>query len=987
MSAAAVFTRTRPVVFASILLLFAATGHATAQLAPSHNWRTLETQHFHVHVRAGLEREGRAAAAAAERAYRQLSSELTPPRGTIDLVVADDADYSNGSASAFPSNRIIIYATPPIEVQSLRFNEDWLQLVITHELTHIFHLDRARGIWNIAQHVFGRGPDLFPTSYGPSWLTEGLAVYYESRFTQGGRLKDSEHRLLAQTSALEHQLPHLNQLSLASPRFPGGERAYAYGSLLVEYLAASRGDSTIRRFIDEQSGGLNPYRINHESMRAFGISFADAFNAWRDSVQASVGVSQLPVSGWRELTTHGYYATDPRWVNDSVLVYASNDGRSNTAQVELSLNGTRRSLGRRNSLGASIPLANGGWLFSQLEYTRPNEVRSDLFVERDGHQRQLTHGMRLVQPDAARDGRIVAVQLGAARSSLVLLDSAGTLQRVLRTAEPDETWSEPRWSPAGNAIAAAHRAHGGVYSLEVIDLATDSTRAIDRGRYLISMPSWAPDGRALVYASEEFGTPTLVRRSTEVGASPSNQRGATSVVVSASENIVTPELSPDGRNLAASTLRADGYHIGVAPAPTAIAPPGVYTVRAVTPATPVDSQPLAAGEYHKYSAFKSALPRYWYPVIEEAPGRGTRLGAKTTGYDVLGRHAYSAYLTVPTTGMYATAGVGYRYAGFQQPLIDVQAYQDYIFEATLPNGGTTQVVGSLLRRTRDASFATTFTRPRARTYSAFSLGVGAEHRSFLTDPGEFLKQLDPSLSRSYAYPRAFVSAQWSNTRRPSLSISSEDGIAVAATVRERYRTDSVSVTNSASIVSTASLFKSLDLPGFSHHVLALRVAAGAEDNHAATALEIGGTNGGTVQIAPGYTVGEGRRTFGVRGFPARSIIGTRALGGSLEYRVPALLGGSGIGAVPFFFDRSSITAFAEAATASCGTSTRYAVCSSSALIGKTIASVGAELVVSASYFDWDAPQTLRLGFAVPVAGRSLVRASVVSAYLASGLSF
>ena len=163
-----------------------------AQPSPYKNYRTLDTDHFHVTVPVGLEREGRVAAAAAERAYAQLSKELKPPRGTIDLVVSDDADYSNGFATPYPSNRIVVFATPPIESNALRLNEDWLALVITHELTHIFHLDRTSGVWSLAQHVFGRAPGLFPNTYGPSWLTEGLAVYYESRFTPGGRLKDAE---------------------------------------------------------------------------------------------------------------------------------------------------------------------------------------------------------------------------------------------------------------------------------------------------------------------------------------------------------------------------------------------------------------------------------------------------------------------------------------------------------------------------------------------------------------------------------------------------------------------------------------------------------------------------------------------------------------------------------------------------------------------------------------------------------------------------
>ncbi|MFL5524677.1 MAG: peptidase S9, partial [Gemmatimonadaceae bacterium] len=96
-----------------VALVFGAAGTAGSQLPPNDNWRTIHTQHFRVHFTPPLEDEARRAAVNAERAYSQLSAELGPPRGTIDLVVSDNVDYVNGYATPFPSNRIVVYAHPP----------------------------------------------------------------------------------------------------------------------------------------------------------------------------------------------------------------------------------------------------------------------------------------------------------------------------------------------------------------------------------------------------------------------------------------------------------------------------------------------------------------------------------------------------------------------------------------------------------------------------------------------------------------------------------------------------------------------------------------------------------------------------------------------------------------------------------------------------------------------------------------------------------
>src|SRR5438094_651511 len=135
---------------------------AGAQLVPNARWRTIRTEHFRITFTPELIEQARRAAINAERAYAGLARELVPPRGTIDLVIADNADYVNGYATPFPTNRIVVFAHPASDEQSLRNYSDWNELVVTHELTHIFHLDRVRGIWRLGQYVFGRNPLLFP---------------------------------------------------------------------------------------------------------------------------------------------------------------------------------------------------------------------------------------------------------------------------------------------------------------------------------------------------------------------------------------------------------------------------------------------------------------------------------------------------------------------------------------------------------------------------------------------------------------------------------------------------------------------------------------------------------------------------------------------------------------------------------------------------------------------------------------------------------
>src|SRR5207247_6447608 len=102
--------------------------------------------------------------------------------------------------------------------------------------------------WAVAQHVLGRAPGLFPNEYQPTWLVEGLATYYESRFTNGGRVRGSFHtQLLAADRAAGASRSSWD----AEPftRWSDGFAPYAYGSRFLQYVAATVGDSAAPRLV------------------------------------------------------------------------------------------------------------------------------------------------------------------------------------------------------------------------------------------------------------------------------------------------------------------------------------------------------------------------------------------------------------------------------------------------------------------------------------------------------------------------------------------------------------------------------------------------------------------------------------------------------------------------------------------------------------------------------------------------------------------
>lgn len=1015
-------SRSLEAIGAALLAVTLLGASANAQVRPDKDWRTIRSEHFYVHFAPELEDIARRAAAQAETAYVQLSAYLRQPRGPIDLLLTDDVDYSNGFATPHPTNRIVIYANPPVTESALRFTDDYLQLVVTHELVHIFHLDRVGGVWAALQGVFGRVPMLFVNSYQPRWITEGLAVYYESLLTGSGRVIGSEHRMLARSAALEHRFPRIDELSYVYPRFPYGITSYAYGSLFIDYLADTHGDSSVAAYIARASQRLFPWDLDGASRRAFGSGLTAQYRAWANALRAELPPAAPPMPGWENLTVDGVYASYPRWLDDTTLIYTGTPGDESYGAYRLVLHSsalgpasrvTRERIARRHTASPSTPLPDGSLLYSELQYTDPFTIRSDLYVDDvRGGKRRLTRGRRLSTPDARADGLIVATQTVPAGTRLALVSADGRVTTPITAGSIDEQWAEPRWSPDGRHIAAIRWTRGGTSSVEVIDTTGEIVQTLVRERTVNATPSWSPDGRFVYFSSDRTGITNLYRAAFAPAFADTMGIPGPQLMSSASTGLFQPQPSPSGTTMAAVVFRADGYHIGLAPLDQvqASAAPAIATVAPRT----IGDAPRHDAPATRYSALRMLWPRGWLPFFDAGLDAGSyRLGALVTGRDIAERHAYEGLLYVPTDNSGLTGSFAYRGGMFGQPLMDLGYAQEWenigcVADASQQN----RCVGDLRRRIRDVAVAFIFQRPRMRTFSFFSVGSGVEIRDYATDARSLIARIDSLYSRTYYYPRLVLSAGWSNLQAPPAAISPEDGISLSLTSRHRFRTDNVTSSSggtadeglnrmTSSLIGSVSGFKSLDFPGYAHHVLALNVAGGIEDNRSTSYFEVGGISGGVLEIFPGYALGEGRRTFGVRGFDPAAQIGIYALKASAEYRAPLVMPARGLGTLPLFFDRTSVTVFGDAGSAWCPAtftarpapsfSRCTALESDLGIISTTpelLASAGAELAVSAAILSWDVPYRFRGGFAIPVAGReSAFGGTRPRVYFAIGASF
>gem|GEM_PF-2461728 len=260
-------------------------GEAWGAGDPGTEWRSLESRHFLIHYPAHREAYARRALSIAEEAHEALSPQLSwVPKGKTHISVFDTLDEANGWARSTPRNEIRLYAYPPNASSELGHYDDWMRLLIYHEYVHILHIDTSSSsIQAVLNAIFGKFARTNATL--PRWYIEGLAIYYETKQTGGGRLRSSLYRHMLRNVVLAGELPSLGTLSAGLIDWPAGAGQYLFGAFFMAHMAERYGQASLTQFNHRYGGDAIPYGVNRAAYRVWGKTWPELYKAWE--VQAS----------------------------------------------------------------------------------------------------------------------------------------------------------------------------------------------------------------------------------------------------------------------------------------------------------------------------------------------------------------------------------------------------------------------------------------------------------------------------------------------------------------------------------------------------------------------------------------------------------------------------------------------------------------------------------------------------------------------------
>lgn len=832
--------------FVAALAMLASARDARAIGDPTLIYQTFVTPHFRVHHHKGLEKAAARVAAIAEDVHTRLSKPLGwAPSEVTHIVLTDDTDSANGSATSLPYNTVRLFVTAPDDLSPLADYDDWLLELITHEYTHILHTDHITGLPAIYNAIVGK--QYSPNQMQPRWLLEGLAVLVETRYTTGGRNRSSIFDMFLRADVLEDNVAGLDEISHSPRRWPQGNLWYLYGSHFLEYIDSVYGFEALRQVAADYGDEIIPFGINRAIHRATGKTYVELYKGWIAWMQKRYAKQKADVlaRGKREgrrITFHGQEAFHPRYMPEAAgeqgqgfarrLSYYRSDGHTTAGLYAMGARADDKyGIGKllTRTAGPSTPawLPDGSLLYDSVESSKMRiyfywdlfrRAKGDVGAETEQGQR-LSNGLRASEPAVSPDGSRVAYVVNKQGTSYLYVsdldptaDKAfGEPKKLLPSVRFDQIYT-PRWSPDGRKLAFSAWTTGGYRDVKVLDVAAGSVLDVTHDRALDTGPTFSPDGKTLFFSSDRTGIANVYAYDFESGG----LKQVTNVVMGAYQ----PDVSPDGKHLAYAGYTHEGwdlFELDLDRAQWLDAEPYVDLRGTHVP----NPKPLALKAV-PYDPLPTLRPYTW--EWESRPDAfGQAVTVTTLGGDVVGRHFFSAALTASFNRGVTGTDLFYVYRAMP---FDTRMR---LFRFVGLRGGFRFADKTPLWAEEALGIESGITAPLSRSFASQSLALSYAFARFRPLDGFPTDVIDP-YSRVAVFPQTGwlgtirLGWSWSNVQRFLWSVGPEKGFAVSAGV-ELARPELAS--QYSVMVASYNGVAYLPAPWGHHHVLALHAQGGA----------------------------------------------------------------------------------------------------------------------------------------------------------------
>lgn len=256
-------------------------------------WRQVNTPHFKIMYPVGYDTQAQRMANTLEHVYEPEARTLSARPRKIPIILQNQSALSNGFVALAP-RRSEFFGMPP---QNYNFigNNDWLDLLATHEYRHIVQFQKSiTGFNKLIYYTLGQfGLAAMSFAAVPNWFWEGDAVAIESAVTSAGRGRIPNFDVMLRTNFLEGRRFNYHKQYLRSYKHFIPDH-YVLGYHMVSHLRDKTNDPLVWDRITGRAWAwpFVPFTFSNAIHKETGLHVRDLFNDMADT----------RTNAWRQMT-------------------------------------------------------------------------------------------------------------------------------------------------------------------------------------------------------------------------------------------------------------------------------------------------------------------------------------------------------------------------------------------------------------------------------------------------------------------------------------------------------------------------------------------------------------------------------------------------------------------------------------------------------------------------------------------------------------
>lgn len=892
-----------------IFLMFLTSVVLAADHPPSTKWRQTKTEHFVlVYPHTSKSQIVNRILQIAEEEYVKLALLLDyQSKSKIYLVLKDNEDQFNGFTTIVPTQLIQINMATALNGSSEWLwdvrSDDYLRLLINHELTHSLHSNTRGGIYKALHFLFGQlfSPNIFFT---PTNFVEGLAVYAESTLHHG-RGFGTYYDMVLRSDYLENNLKKLDETMTFRRELFSGVKTYLYGYKFLNYLAETYGEETLAQ-LSHATGKRLPLFYSGAFKKVFKKPLETLWQDWQKTLAPyfEEQIKKLSKDGLSQGETvfqsNGLAQRLLLAKDQSTLYFIWHSQDNVETLVALNLKTNAISKLAKGTFFGNLSLSDDGktLYYVKLKAYHHFSNYGDVYALNlaNKNEKRLTHGLRTTYVSAYGPENLLLVTQDQGESQLVTLNTESQKMTALRKPHTDLLLHNPVVSHIDRTLYILGQNRQGQDALYTLGYEKDSWHKISLQGYWLADLAMAPSGDELFFVADGNGTPNIYAYNLKTQM----QSRKTSVLSAA----VYPAVSD--HDIYSAQYTGKGFVVkkdqrqksfGVS---SKISKPQTISLGADPAVENMSDSTVVALDSTRYNPLKTLIKPFYIVPIFGKDAQGSSLGLFFTGQDVLNHHMYQADVSYGFDAKKMSYEVLYSYSRLW-PTFSIGAYDRLNLFNDFFTDTATNTTTDYLEQERGAALSM-----KLPLYTGYNTNLEANLSYFYADRRNFGSQnLDPVPFTGQESTVA-LGVNFASLESTHYSLWPYRGVNLTTSVQ---RSDSFI----GSDFDVTKVFASADLyvPGlFKRQTLMIKTKAGVAygDAFADSAFEMGG-DASVALVRPADDF------IALSGYGSRIFTGDRFAFGQISYGMPLGYIQRGLGSFPLYFDSVALVGFYEIGSA------------------------------------------------------------------------